>query len=137
MCTEADLNYVGSLTIDQDWIDASGMHEGQKVAVLNVNNGHRIETYLFNGTRGSGKVCANGPAAHLVSKGDILLVLSFVSMSFEESKIFKPRILLFDDSTEDSYISQEGSYVYKENMLPKFRFLGETQSQEELSKLSN
>lgn len=127
LCTEADLDYVGSLTVDQDWIDAAEMHEGQKVAVLNMNNGSRIETYLFNGERGSGVVKANGAAAHVISKGDTLLVLSYAMMELEKSKRFQPKVLLFDDVKEDSYFVQGKSLCYKENRTPTYEILDEQQ----------
>lgn len=91
--TEADLNYVGSITIDEDLLDAANMIEGEKVLVVDVNNGERLETYIIKGKRGSGTVCMNGPAARKVAVGDTIIVISFASMDFEEAKRFKPAIV--------------------------------------------
>src|SRR5712671_1860420 len=91
--TEANLNYVGSLTLDEDLIDAAGMIENEKVQVVNVNNGSRIETCLIKGKRGSGTCCLNGPAARQGAVGDVVIVISYARMDFEEAKGFKPRII--------------------------------------------
>ncbi len=91
--TEADLNYVGSLTLDEDIMDAANMIENEKVQIVNVNNGSRIETYLIKGKRGSGTCCLNGPAARKGAVGDIVIVLSNAQMDFEEAKRFKPSIV--------------------------------------------
>ena len=91
--TEADLNYVGSITIDEDLIDASNMIENEKVEVLNVNNGERFETYVIKGKRGSGQICLNGPAARRVALGDIVIVVSYATMDFESAKKFQPTII--------------------------------------------
>ncbi len=91
--TEANLNYVGSLTLDEDLMDAANMIENEKIQVVNVNNGSRIETYLIKGKRGSGVCCLNGPAARHGAVGDIVIVISYASMDFEEAKRFKPRII--------------------------------------------
>jgi aspartate 1-decarboxylase len=91
--TEADLNYVGSLTLDEDIIDAANMIENEKVQIVNVNNGSRIETYLIKGKRGSGTCCLNGPAARMGAVGDIVIVISYAQMEFEEAKRFKPAIV--------------------------------------------
>lgn len=91
--TEADLNYVGSLTLDEDLMDAAGMIENEKVQIVNVNNGERIETYLIKGRRGSGTCCLNGPAARKGAVGDIVIVISYAHMEFEEAKRFKPSIV--------------------------------------------
>src|ERR1041384_2811220 len=88
--TEADLNYVGSITIDEDLIEASNLIENEKVEVLNVNNGERFETYVIRGKRGSGQICLNGPAARKAMVGDIVIVVSYAGMDFEEAKSFKP-----------------------------------------------
>ena len=95
--TEADLNYIGSITLDPILIDAAGMQEGEKVQVLNCNNGERLETYIISGERNSGVVCLNGPAARKVLPGDVVIVISYAYMSPEEAKIFKPT-LIFPDS---------------------------------------
>jgi aspartate 1-decarboxylase len=91
--TEADLNYIGSITIDEDLIDASNLIENEKVEVLNINNGERFETYVIKGERGSGQICLNGPAARRVALGDIIIVVSYATMDFEAAKKFKPTII--------------------------------------------
>ena len=91
--TEANLNYVGSLTLDEDLMDAANMIENEKVQVVNVNNGERIETYLIKGKRGSGICCLNGPAARRGAVGDVVIVISYASMDFEEAKKFKPTVV--------------------------------------------
>ena len=95
--TEANLNYVGSLTLDEDLMDAANMIEHEKIQVVNVNNGERIETYLIKGKRGSGVVCLNGPAARRGAEGDIVIIISYASMDFEEAKNFKPAIVFPKD----------------------------------------
>lgn len=95
--TEAQLNYVGSLTLDEDLMDAANMIENEKVQVVNVNTGSRIETYLIKGKRGSGTVCLNGPAARSGAVGDIIIIISYATMPFETAKTFKPA-LVFPDS---------------------------------------
>ena len=91
--TEANLNYIGSLTLDEDLMDAANLIENEKVQVVNVNNGERIETYLIRGKRGSGVCCLNGPAARRGVVGDIVIIISYCSLSFEEAKKFTPWII--------------------------------------------
>ena len=91
--TEANLNYVGSITIDEDIIDAANIIENEKVQVVNVNNGERLETYVIRGKRGSGICCLNGPAARKGMVGDIVVIISYALMGFEEAKKFKPWIV--------------------------------------------
>ncbi|MDP4217961.1 MAG: aspartate 1-decarboxylase [Bacteroidota bacterium] len=91
--TEANLNYVGSLTLDEDLMDAANLVEHEKITVVNVNNGERLETYLITGERGSGICCLNGPAARKGATGDIIIIISYASMEFEEAKRFKPWII--------------------------------------------
>lgn len=91
--TEANLYYVGSLTLDEDIMDAANMIEYEKIQVVNINNGARIETYLIKGKRGSGVCCLNGPAARLGAVGDIVIVISYARMDFEKAKNFKPRVV--------------------------------------------
>ncbi len=91
--TEANLNYVGSLTLDEDLMDAANLIENEKIQVVNVNNGSRIETYLIKGKRGSGMCCLNGPAARKGVAGDIVIVISYARMDFEKAKGFRPWIL--------------------------------------------
>ena len=97
--TEADLNYVGSITIDEDLLDAAGLVEGEKVQVVNVNNGERIETYTIVGERGSGVVCMNGPAARRCSPGDIVIVVAYGILPLEEAKTFTPTLVFPDTAT--------------------------------------
>ena len=91
--TEANLNYVGSLTIDEDLMDAANIIENEKIQVVNINNGERIETYAIKGARGSGVICLNGAAARKAAVGDMVIVMSFALMDFEEAKGFKPWIV--------------------------------------------
>ncbi|HMJ48174.1 MAG TPA: aspartate 1-decarboxylase [Ferruginibacter sp.] len=91
--TEANLNYVGSLTLDEDLMDAANLIENEKIQVVNVNNGERLETYIIKGQRGNGIVCLNGPAARKGAEGDIVIVISYALMDFEEAKTFKPTIV--------------------------------------------
>jgi aspartate 1-decarboxylase len=91
--TQAELHYVGSITIDEDLMDAANMIEGEKVQIVNVNNGERIETYVIKGARGSGTVCLNGPAARRAQVGDIVIIVSYASMKFEKAKRFTPTII--------------------------------------------
>lgn len=88
--TQADLNYVGSITIDEDLMTAANLIEYEKVQVVNLNNGERLETYVIKGAKGSGVICLNGPAARKVQVGDIVIVMSYASMDFEEAKQFQP-----------------------------------------------
>ncbi len=97
--TEADLNYVGSITIDEDLLDAAGLIEGEKVQIVNVNNGERIETYTIVGERGSGVVCMNGPAARRCSPGDIVIVVAYGILSLEEAKTFTPTLVFPNTAT--------------------------------------
>jgi aspartate 1-decarboxylase len=91
--TEANLHYVGSLTLDQDLMDAANFIENEKVTVVNVNNGERLDTYLIKGKRGSGVCCLNGPAARKGMTGDVVVIISYASMDFEAAKEFKPWIV--------------------------------------------
>lgn len=91
--TEANLNYVGSLTLDEDLMDAANVIEYEKIQVVNVNNGTRIETYLIKGKRGSGVCCLNGPAARQGAVGDVVIIISYARMDFEKAKKFKPWVV--------------------------------------------
>lgn len=91
--TEANLHYVGSLTLDEDLMDAANFIENEKVTVVNVNNGERLDTYLIKGKRGSGVCCLNGPAARKGMTGDVVVIISYCSLPFEEAKTFKPWIV--------------------------------------------
>ena len=97
--TEADLNYIGSITIDEDLMEAANLIENEKVQVVNINNGERLETYVITGERGSGQICMNGPAARRVAVGDIVIIISYASMDFEEAKAFKPALIFPDTAT--------------------------------------
>ncbi|MGB0864257.1 MAG: aspartate 1-decarboxylase, partial [Saprospiraceae bacterium] len=88
--TQADLNYVGSITIDEDLMDAANLIEGERVQIVNNNNGERLETYVIKGERGSGVICLNGAAARRVAVGDIVIIISYGYMNMEEAKAFKP-----------------------------------------------
>lgn len=97
--TEANLNYVGSITIDEDLMDAANIIANEKVQVLDINNGERFETYVIKGQRGSGEICLNGAAARKVVVGDVVIIMSYALMDFEEAKSFKPTVILPDTAT--------------------------------------
>jgi len=97
--TEANLNYVGSITIDEALLEAANIIEGEKVQVVNINNGERIETYTIKGSRGSGVVCLNGPAARRFQVDDVVIIISYATMDFEEAKNFKPCAVFPDTQT--------------------------------------
>ena len=101
--TEANLNYIGSITIDEDLLDAANLIANEKVSIVNNNNGERFETYIIKGERGSGVVCLNGAAARKAQPGDIIIVMSYAMMDFEEAKTFKPS-LVFPDTTTNKLI---------------------------------
>ena len=98
--TESELHYVGSISIDEDLIDAANVIEGEKVQVVSINNGERLETYVIKGTRGSGMVCLNGPAARKAQVGDVVIIISYASMKFEKAKKFKPTIIFPDQNNK-------------------------------------
>lgn len=97
--TGADLNYIGSITIDPDLLDAANMIAGEKVSIVNVNNGERLDTYIIKGERGSGEITMNGPAARKVQPGDIIIIISYAQMDFEAAKQFKPSIVFPNEET--------------------------------------
>lgn len=97
--TEADVDYIGSITLDRDLVDAAGLVEGEKVHVLNVNNGNRLVTYVILGERGSGQVCLNGPAALLAQVGDVVIVVAYANMTLEEARAFRPTVIFPDERT--------------------------------------
>ena len=97
--TEANLNYMGSITIDEDLMDAANLIAGEKVAIVDNNNGERFETYIIKGERGSGCICLNGAAARKVQVGDIVIIMSYALMDFEEAKSFKPSVNFPDSAT--------------------------------------
>jgi aspartate 1-decarboxylase len=92
--TEADLNYMGSITIDQDLMDAAGILPGERVQICNNNNGARLETYTIPGKRGSGVICLNGAAARLAQVGDVVIIIAYAQMTEEEARSFKPRVVM-------------------------------------------
>ena len=94
--TEANLNYMGSITIDEDLMDAANLIAGEKVHIVNNNNGARFVTYIIKGERGSGCICLNGAAARLVQVGDVVIIMSYAQMEFEEAKTFKPSVVFPD-----------------------------------------
>jgi len=91
--TESNLNYVGSITIDENLMDASNIIENEKVQIVNLNNGERLETYVIKGQKNSGVICLNGPAARKAQVGDMVIIISYASMDFEEAKTFKPQFI--------------------------------------------
>ncbi|MEL0334708.1 MAG: aspartate 1-decarboxylase [Flavobacteriales bacterium] len=97
--TGAELDYIGSITLDEDLMDAAGLVQGERVYIVNVNNGERFDTYTIPGTRGSGEVTLNGPAARRVQKGDIIIIIAYASMGVEEAKSFKPTIIFPNELT--------------------------------------
>jgi aspartate 1-decarboxylase len=97
--TGANLHYVGSITIDEDLIDAANLIENEKVHVLNLNNGERLETYVIKGVRGSGEICLNGAAARKVIVGDIIIIMSYALLDFQEAKSFRPTVIFPDTKT--------------------------------------
>ena len=97
--TGAELDYIGSITLDEDLMDAAGLVQGERVYIVNINNGERLDTYTIPGTRGSGEVTLNGPAARRVQKGDIIIIIAYASMGVEEAKSFKPTIIFPNEST--------------------------------------
>ena len=99
--TGADLNYIGSITIDEALMEASNIIEGEKVSIVNINNGERLETYAIKGNRNSGEITLNGPAARKVQKGDIVIIISYGILSIEEAKSFKPA-LVFPNEKDNS-----------------------------------
>ncbi len=97
--TEANLQYVGSITIDEDLMDAANLIENEKVQIVNINNGERLETYVIKGERGTGTICLNGPAARKVAVGDVVIIISYALMDFEEAKSWKPSLIFPDIET--------------------------------------
>ncbi len=97
--TEANLQYVGSITIDEDLMEAANILENEKVQVVNINNGERLETYVIKGERGSGAICLNGPAARKAAVGDVIIIISYGSIDIEGAKSFKPKLIFPDTIT--------------------------------------
>lgn len=98
--TQAELHYVGSITIDEALMDAANLIEGEKVQVVNINNGERLETYVIKGARNSGMICLNGPAARKAQVGDVVIVISYASMEVEEARKFKPSLVFPDPNNQ-------------------------------------
>lgn len=96
--TQAELHYVGSITIDEALMEASNIIENEKVQIVNINNGERFETYVIKGAKNSGTICLNGPAARKVAVGDIVIVIAYASMDFEEAKKWKPTLIFPDEN---------------------------------------
>ena len=97
--TQADLNYIGSITIDEDLMDAANLIEGERVQIVNINNGERFETYVIKGERQTGMICLNGPAARKVAINDIIIIIGYGYLDFEEAKSFKPSLVFPNEST--------------------------------------
>lgn len=97
--TESNLSYIGSITIDEDLIDAAGLIVGERVYIVNANNGERFDTYIIKGKRGSGEICLNGPAARKVQKGDIIIIIAYAQMTPEEAQTFQPKIVFPNEET--------------------------------------
>ena len=105
--TEANLNYVGSITIDEDLMDAAGIVENERVQIVNINNGNRLETYVIKGKRDSGDICLNGAAARLVQPGDKVIIMAYCWLTEEEVKTFKPKVVFVDDDNKIKEISSK------------------------------
>lgn len=97
--TQADLNYIGSITIDEDLMEAANLIEGERVQIVNINNGERFETYVIKGDRNTGTICLNGPAARRVAVGDVIIIIGYGFMDFEEAKTFKPALVFPNEAT--------------------------------------
>ncbi len=97
--TQADLNYIGSVTIDEDLMNAANLVEGERVQIVNINNGERFETYTIKGASKSGTICLNGPAARRVATGDVIIIIGYGFMDFEEAKTFKPSLVFPNEET--------------------------------------
>ncbi|MDG2369040.1 MAG: aspartate 1-decarboxylase [Flavobacteriales bacterium] len=102
--TDADLNYIGSITIDLDLMEASNIIAGEKVQIVNINNGERLETYVIPGQRGSGEIALNGPAARRVAKGDIVIIIAYATMEFEAAKSYEPTVI-FPNEKDNSLVN--------------------------------
>lgn len=98
--TQADLHYIGSISIDEDLLDAANLIEFEKVQVLNINNGERLDTYVIKGERGSGKISLNGAAARKAAAGDLVIIASYATMDFEEAKNFEPKVIFPDETNK-------------------------------------
>ncbi len=119
--TQANLNYIGSITIDQDLLDAANIYPYEKVQVVNVNNGSRLETYTIAGARGSGVICLNGAAARLNAEGDIVIIISYGQFDEQEIRSLEPHIVFVDENNRIT----EAKHVPLIEMLPESYFSGE------------
>ena len=104
--TQAELDYVGSITVDEDLLDAAGIREYEQVHIVDINNGQRFETYTIKGERGSGIICLNGAAARCVQKSDLVIIMSYAQMSEEEAENHKPKVVFVDENNKISKISR-------------------------------
>ncbi len=95
--TQAELHYVGSITVDEDLLEAAGMFANQKVQIVNINNGERLETYIIKGKRGTGEICLNGPAARKVQVGDVIIIIAYAWMEEEKARIYEPNVIFPDE----------------------------------------
>lgn len=113
--TEAELNYVGSITVDRELMDASGILEYEKVQVADINNGERLETYVISGERGSGTICLNGAAARKVQPGDKIIIMSYAQLEEKEAESFSPKVIFVDDENKiKKTVSREKHGAYKD-----------------------
>jgi len=103
--TQTELHYVGSITIDEALMEAANIIENEKVQIVNINNGQRFETYVIKGRKGSGEICLNGPAARLTALGDIIIIIAYAQMDFEEAKSFKPSMAFPDENNRVHYLA--------------------------------
>lgn len=113
---QAELDYVGSITVDEDLMDAAGLIEYEKVQVVDVNNGNRIETYVISGERGSGMICLNGAAARCVSVGDKVIIMAYAQMTPEEAKAHKPKVVFVDEDNRPVRITSYEKHGLLEDM---------------------
>ncbi|MVO98167.1 aspartate 1-decarboxylase [Paenibacillus lutrae] len=111
--TEANLNYVGSITIDQSILDAADIWENEKVQIVNVNNGARLETYVISGPRNSGTICLNGAAARLVQPGDKVIIISYALMTDEEARSHRPRVVIMDETNSITDTDYEEKHAFR------------------------
>ena len=109
--TEANLNYIGSVTLDEDLMDAAGFREYEKIQVLDITNGNRIETYIICGERGSGKVCINGAAAHVIHKDDLVIIVAYCQIENTETQNHEPSIVHVNTENKVIYTSNEESIL--------------------------
>lgn len=108
LVTEADINYVGSMTIDEEIMEAADLLEHEKVHVLDITNGHRLETYVIRGERGSGRICANGAAAHLIHRGDLVIIASYAQVLEDKAKEYPAKVVLVDEKNKISAVKEAG-----------------------------